>query len=476
MEAAVAIAVDERHPGTTARGAGLFEPAYRAVTIGMVALVCLTAFEALAVTTAMPAVADALDGLDLYSLAFGAPLATGIVGMVVSGRWSDRYGPAAPLRVGVGAFVVGLVIAGLAPSMLVLVAGRVVQGLGSGAISVALYVVVAQVYPDVLRAKVFAAFAGAWVVPAIVGPAIAGTAVEHVGWRSVFLVVPVLTLLAARLVAPVLHETRAQAARDTPAIATGPLLDARVGWAVAAALGAGLLHQAGHYAGRDAVLPALALLVSAVALVSPATRRLLPRGTTRLHRGLPTVVAMRGLASASFLGVEVFIPLLLTERRGFSGGAAGAVLTVGALSWFAGSYVQGRDAWTASAATRIRIGGVLMAAGIGAVSTLAMPAVPVVVGVAGWGLAGAGMGVIFPTLSVRTLELSEPGEHGENSSALQLGDALAAATMLAVGGAVFATLHAETPSAAYVLAFGISAVLATVVALAAPRTVVSRAR
>jgi hypothetical protein len=117
-----------------------------------------------------------------------------------------------------------------------------------------------------------------------------------------------------------------------------------------------------------------------------------------------------------------------------------------------------------------------MATGIGAVSTLAVPAVPVVVGVAGWGLAGAGMGVIFPTLSVRTLELSEPGEHGENSSALQLGDALAAATMLAVGGAVFATLHAETPSAAYVLAFGISAVLATVVALAAPRTVVSRAR
>jgi MFS family permease len=473
MEAALTIAVGAGPaPAIAHHPARLFDPRHRAVTIGMVALVCMTAFEVLAVTTAMPAVAASLDGLHLYALAFGAPVASGIVGMVATGRWSDRFGPAAPLRAGVATFVTGLLLAGLAPSMIVVVAGRVVQGLGSGAISVALYVVVAQVYPDTLRPKVFAAFAGAWVVPAIVGPALTGLAVERIGWRSVFLAVPVLTLLAARLVAPALADTVAP-----PATVDGAaVFDGHVAWAAAAALGAGVLHEAGQRTDEHGGLTTVALVVIATALVAPAGRRLLPGGTARLRRGLPAVIALRGLASASFIGVEVFIPLLLGEERGFSGTSAGAVLTLGSLSWFVGSWLQGREGLASSAGDRIRVGGALMALGAGASATLAATTVPVVVGVLGFGLAGLGMGLVYPTLSVRTLELSDPGEEGANSSALQLGDALAAATILAVSGAVFTALHGATPATAYIAVFGIAAALAFVVALAAPRTNLSRAR
>ncbi|MFX5777029.1 MFS transporter, partial [Acinetobacter baumannii] len=70
---------------------------YRATTIGMVALVALHAFEALAVAAAMPTVAEALDGLRLYALAFGGTLATSVIGMTLAGRWADRHGPARPL-------------------------------------------------------------------------------------------------------------------------------------------------------------------------------------------------------------------------------------------------------------------------------------------------------------------------------------------------------------------------------------------
>ena len=151
---------------------------YRALTLGMITLVTLVAFEAVAVTTAMPTVARALDGLTLYALAFGGALAASVVGMVVAGAWGDARGPAGPTWAGVALFIAGLFIAGTAPDMWVLVGGRAVQGFGGGLVVVALYVVVGRAYPADLHPRVFAAFAGAWVLPSIAGPSIAGLIVE----------------------------------------------------------------------------------------------------------------------------------------------------------------------------------------------------------------------------------------------------------------------------------------------------------
>ncbi len=168
-------------PASPAARESLFAPAYRALTVGAVALVALGAFESLAVGTAMPTVAAALDGIPLYAIAFAAPFAAGVLALVVSGIWRDARGPARPMLYGVGWFVTGLVIAGTAPAMELVVAGRAIQGFGSALLSVALYVLVAKAYPDSLHPRIFAAFAAAWVVPALVGPALAGLIVAYVG-------------------------------------------------------------------------------------------------------------------------------------------------------------------------------------------------------------------------------------------------------------------------------------------------------
>lgn len=175
-----------------AAGAGLFAPRLRALTIGLVALIALYAFEALAITTAMPTATLALDGLSLYALAFAGTLATSVVGMVAAGRWADTRGPRAPLQQGIAWFCAGLLLAGLAPAMWVLLLGRVVQGFGGGLMSVAAYVAVGRMYPSALRPRIFAAFAAAWVLPALVGPTISGLIVENAGWRWVFLSVPLV--------------------------------------------------------------------------------------------------------------------------------------------------------------------------------------------------------------------------------------------------------------------------------------------
>ncbi|MEV2237752.1 MFS transporter [Micromonospora sp. NPDC049891] len=411
------------------RAESLFSPRLRAMTVGSVALVSLLAFEALAVGTAMPTVARALDGLALYGIAFGGPFAAGVVAMVLSGIWCDARGPRAPMWSGLVGFVAGLLLAGAATAMSTLVVGRIVQGFGSGLLSVALYVIVGQAYPERLHRRIFAAFAAAWVVPSLVGPVVAGLVVEHVGWRWVFLAVPVVAVPAVLLIHPGL---RSIGATNPTRRSVGAL--ARIGWAGGAGVSAALLHIGGQQRGAAAVtLVGLALVGLLISVP-----RLLPAGFLRAGRGLPTVVGLRGLASAAFVGAEVVIPLMLSRERGFSPTAAGLVLTTGALSWSLGSWLQGRIRAPRSRGTLPRAGLTCITVGTAVVGGWVVPAVPVWVGILGWAVAGLGMGLLYPSLSALTLELSAPGEQGRNSSSLQLCDSLAAATVLALTGAVLA--------------------------------------
>lgn len=441
---------------------GVLAPQYRALTVGMVALITLIAFESLAVTTAMPTVAQALDGLSLYALAFGGPLASGVVAMVVSGTWSDLKGPTRPLWYGTAWFLVGLLIAGLAPTMEVLVAGRIIQGFGGGLVTVALYVVVGHLYPAALRPRIFAAFATGWVVPSLVGPAIAGLIVEHANWRIVFLAVPALAIPAALVMRPGL----ARADTETPEQPHRSLWDRRAMWAIAAAVGVGLLHYGGQQRGiLQVVLLALGLL--GVAAFAP---KLLPKGTFTIGSGLPAVIALRGLVAAAGFGAEVFLPLMLTRERGLSPSFAGLVLTVSALSWTLASWYRGRPKQPFSHAVFLQAGMLSIVVGIATATLTLSPHVPVLVGILGWGLTGLGMGTVFPTISVLILEYSSREEQGINSSALQLSDSLATATVLAVGGSLFAAIEPHSATTAYLTAFGLPAVLALIGVFAARRT------
>lgn len=439
---------------------GVLAPKYRALTIGMVALITLVAFESLAVATAMPTVAQALDGLSLYALAFGGPLASGVVAMVVSGTWSDLKGPTRPLWHGTAWFLFGLLIAGFAPTMEILVAGRIIQGFGSGLLTVALYVVVGQLYPVRLRPRIFAAFATAWVVPSLVGPAIAGLIVEHASWRIVFLAVPVIGIPAALVMRPGLaggieHEPR-----------PGKLWDKRAMWAVAAAVGVGLLYYGGQQRGALQIV----LLVIGLAGVIAFGPRLLPSGTFVFGCGLPSVIALRGLVAASGFGAEVFLPLMLTRQRGLSPALAGLVLTVSALSWSAASWYRGRPNQPFSNAVFLQAGMLSIVLGIVTAALTLNPQVPVLVGILGWSLTGLGMGTVFPTLSVLVLEYSERDEQGANSSAAQLSDSLSTATILAIGGSLFAAMEPHSAVAAYLVAFGFPALLALIGVQAGRRT------
>ena len=432
---------------------------FRGTTLAIFLLMFLTAFEALAVATAMPTVVADLGGIALYGIAFAAPMATGVIAMTISGFWNDKSGPGSPIMTGVTLFSLGLLVAGFAPSMLVIVMGRSLQGLGAGMLSVSLYVMIGHLYPERLRPRMFSLLAGAWVLPALIGPGIAGVVTEHLGWRWLFLGVPVLAVGAVMILRPTLSNIPRDETASDLRIGTRPL------WAVAAAIGIIVLNRAGQ---RDDVFWPVLLVASLIA-IGVSVPRLVPVGTWRAAHGLPTVIAIRGLIAAAFVGTEAYLPLLLKNERGLSPSMAGLVLTAGALSWFVGSWIAGQPEHRLSNAARIRVGALLIGAGITAEIATISPTVPVLVGTLGWGLAGLGMGLVYPILSTTTLAMSKPDEQGANSSALQINESLSGAVVLAIGGALFASLVETATHEAYIVNFGITLVLALIAAAIATR-------
>ncbi|WP_455835683.1 MFS transporter [Pseudarthrobacter siccitolerans] len=457
---------------------GILQRPYLWVTIGTCALVFLAAFESLAVTTIMPVVSRELQGADLYALAFAGPLATGVIGMVAAGNWSDRRGPAIPLYASVALFVAGLLIAGTAASMPVLVAGRLVQGLGGGALTVALYVLVARIYPGPLHPKIFAAFSAAWVIPSLVGPFAAGVVAQVFSWHWVFLGVVGLVIPALVMIVPVLRNMapgQSSPGQSSLGHEQGGVLEqapepwalGRLAWASLAALAVlGLnLSREVRLPGFGAA-PAL-LAVAAVVIALVAVRPLVPRGTLAARRGLPSVILVRGLASAGFFGAEVYLPYLLIEQYSFSPTFAGLTLTFGAVAWAGAAAVQGRLGARLPHRGAVRIGScMVLAAVLLALATAALHWPPAVV-IAGWILAGGGMGLLYPRLSVMTLALSSKDNEGFNSSAMSISDSLGGALALATTGIVFAAF--TTTAGSFAGVFALCAVLAAAAVAVAPR-------
>src|SRR5918994_2174749 len=170
------LATPPRTPPLTAPPGRLFAREHLPVVAGTVALVTLAAFENRAVMTILPTVTRDLDGWAL----FGA----------WAGGWTDRRGPRPGLLLGLLAFTIAQVVSGLAPNMAVFVAGRALSGAAEALVNTALVVLVAQALPAGLRAKVFASFAAAWILPSLLGPSVAGGLDAPPGWRGGFVAAP----------------------------------------------------------------------------------------------------------------------------------------------------------------------------------------------------------------------------------------------------------------------------------------------
>lgn len=417
----------------------LFGPSRRATTLGVLLLISMVAFESMGVGTAMPALVADLGAISLYAWPFVAFMAAGVFGTVLGGRWCDLNGPRAVLLLGPALFAAGLLTAGSAAGMPQLLTGRVLQGLGSGAVTVGIYVLVGMVYPERVRPAMFGLMSSAWVLPALVGPPVSGLVTERLSWRWVFFGLVPVALAALALVIPSVRG-RGRGRRD------GPAPRVRRGL-VPAACGAALAISALTFAGQRVDASDGALAMVALLVLVPSLRRLLPAGVFRARHGIPAVVVCRGLCAGLFFTTTSYLPLILTSTHHWSLAAAGLPLVVGSLGWSAASAWQGGKP-ELPRPVLLRTGFVLLTVAELALVPVAADWAPGWAALPIWVVAGVGMGLVFPSVAFLLLRQSAPGELGFHTSAAQMSDQLGTATMIGLGGALLAVRTPPPPGTA----------------------------
>ncbi len=437
--------------------AGIWDHDRRLLTFGLIGLITAVAFEGLAVSTVLPTVAADLDGLALYGWAFSAFWLTNILGITLAGGDADLHGPRRAFVAGVLAFTAGLVLAAAATGMPMLIGARAIQGIGSGAIGAVVYVVVARGYPPLLHPRMLAVMSTAWVVPGLIGPALAAWIASVLHWRWVFggLTVPVLVLAAVAL-GPI----SALRPADEPAGDRG-----RRAWHAFRLAAASLLFLAGLTI-RPIWLGA-ALCVAGVLLTVLAARHLLPAGALRARRGAAAVPLLVFGTAFAFFGAETYIPLAVTDVR-HAGLAAGALaLSASTVTWTAGSWLQARLVPRGWRAGLVGVGALVIALGIGVAALVLLPDVPVWFAALAWAISGLGMGLAYTTLSLLTLESATAGREGAASAALQLTFTLGTAFGTGIGGAWVAAAAAGVLSLASAIGLAFAVTVIVVLGVAA---------
>ncbi|CAL9596970.1 MFS transporter [Streptomyces sp. NPDC057340] len=456
---------------------GIFSPPYLAATLTFVAVMFLTGFAALAVVPTLPTAARELDGVSLFPVVAGCFVAASLLGGVLGGHWADRAGARRPLALGMVLSVLTLLVSASSPSVWQLAAGRFLDGLAAGMVAVSVTTAIGQSYPERLRPRMLAMMSASWVVPSLIGPPLAGVVVEAWSWRVVFYGLAVLTALPALALVVVLRDRpdrgREGSVQDTgTAAAVPPSADeraARPPLLVAVMLSAGA--ALGQYGVSAWDARHLVFAVAGLVLLAVFAPRLLPRGTWRSARGLPTAVLLRGLTSGTFFTVEALVPLVLITERRVDAIVVGAAFTASALLWAGASWMQGKALQHVARHRLVIVGALIMALSVALAVAGCADGVPAATAAAAMPLSAIGMGLLDPCVTVLSLRHSAPHRQGRTTGAMQTNMNLGQVVVLA---AAFAVLNASraagaSPLGGYGLAFGLLLVPTLSVAVLAVR-------
>lgn len=306
---------------------------------GLMAGLFLAALDQTIVATALPAIVGELGGLDYYSWVVTAYLLCATVCTPLYGKLSDVYGRRVTFQAAILVFLLGSVLAGLAPGMPALVLSRGVQGVGAGGVMGLTFAVVGDMVPPRQRGRYIGYLAGVWAFASVVGPLLGGFLVDHATWRWVFLInLPIggaaLAVIRAALRLP---PTQRPARID---FAGAALLTAGVSLLLLALVRV----QEGGPQAWDAAAAGLAaagaaLIAAFVRWEAHVEHPLLP---LRLFRNRVFAIgsALGLLVGSALFGGVVFLPLFLQVVAGFSATGSGLLLlplTAGILTGSVGS-------------------------------------------------------------------------------------------------------------------------------------------
>jgi MFS family permease len=401
------------------------------------------------VAAALPAIARTLGEVERVSWVVVAYLVATTVAAPVYGRLGDAFGRRRMLLVALGVYALGAGLCALAPSLDLLAAARLVQGFGGGGLISLPVALIAEVVPPRERGRFQSYIAVVFATASALGPVAGGLLTEAFGWRSIFLLQPPLSLLAAWFAVRRLRGAEPGMTKGFAFDWPGLLLFALfVGPALLA------LDQARRLApGAVAMAAGFAALAALALLLLWRQERLardplLPLGLL----GEPSIWRanlLSALVSGAFVGCITFLPIYFAAVRGLSPASSGLALLPLAVAAAAGAMMAGRAMARSGRLMRLPAGGLALAAGLLGFVALTAGGLPVWLLSLVLGLVSVGLGTSFPTVQVVVQVAAGQARLGSATASVQFTRSLGSATGTALMGAVlFGALAAQGGAAA----------------------------
>ena len=291
----------------------------------------LVAIDSTIIATAVPSVVKDIGGFAQFPWLFSIYLLAQAVTTPIYGKLSDLFGRKPVMLLGIGFFLLGSIMCGLASSMIVLIVFRAVQGLGAGAVFPMAITIVGDTYTVEERSRVQGYLASVWGISSVIGPTLGGVFSEYVSWRWIFFINIPLCLTAATMIQRRFHE---KVTRSRPVIdyAGAVTLTAGLTLVILGVLEGGQAWAWGSVQGVLILAVGAALLVAFVFIELRATDPVLPLWVLRRRLLLAGSLASCGIG-AVVLGLSSYVPTYVQSVLGTGPVVAGFALATLTMGW-----------------------------------------------------------------------------------------------------------------------------------------------
>lgn len=448
------------------------------ILIALMTTMGLIAIDATILATAVPTIVADLGGFSSFPWLFSVYLLTQAVSVPIYSKLADTIGRKPVVLIGIGLFLLGSLLCGLAWSMPALIAFRAVQGLGAGAVGPMAITIAGDIYTVAERAKAQGYLASVWAAASVVGPTLGGLFSEFLTWQWIFFINIPLCVLAAWLIVRHLHESVERRSH-------------RIDWAGGVLLTVGstllilALLEGGNAWAWDAPVSIAAFTAAAVLLVAfvlverRAAEPVLPLWVVSRRLLGTTALVSVGVGVVLF-GVTTYVPTYLEALLGLSPLASGLTLAMLTIGWPIAASNAGKLYLRIGFRSTVLIGAVLVILSTAGLALSSSDPSVLAVGASCFVL-GLGLGLVAAPSLIAAQASVGWGERavvtGSNLFARSMGAAVGVA---ALGAVVNATMRAQTATAspeqfqeaatAVFVAVTVVAVATTVAAFAMPRT------
>lgn len=376
------------------------------VIAAVMASMAMVAIEATIVSTAMPQIVSQIGDIHLYSWVFSSFLLAQTAMTVIFGKLADLYGRKPIILCGIAIFLVGSVLAGFAWSMPAMIAFRLIQGIGAGAIQPVTLTIVADLYPARERGKVQGYLASVWAISAVLGPMVGGMIIHQWSWAWIFwLNVPIGLASAAGFIVYL---------REAPRSAR-PSIDVLGAILFTVAIGAFMMSLTywGTSNSEEAALSGIACVVFAVLFVLQERRAAEPMISFGLWSRRPIAAANAATVASGMvlMGATTFLPMYVQGVLGRSPVIAGLALTMMMVGWPTGATIAARSFHRFGLRAILVAGSVFVPLGVLFFALLTPHSSPVLAGL-GSLVAGFGMGLSSVSSLVLIQEIVDTDQRG----------------------------------------------------------------